>query len=373
MDLYQSSIEIIRQFQSPEGAYVASPNFSIYHYSWMRDSSYIAYAMDLAGEHNSARRYYLWAANVIEKHKNKIFFIKQALNHARPLNDENFLFTRYTLAGSEDSSSKWGNFQYDGYGTWLWAVCEHYLMTGDRKWLLSVEESLNLIVEYLQTVWRLPNFDCWEENPDLLHSYSIASAYFGLRSVFKLIQEGALNLDPITVKRSMEEMRAFIARYGVINEKLTKHIRPDLPEDPVRRDSADASLLGAVLPAEIFPMDHPIMMNTITSIQKELVSSDGGVYRYRNDTYYGGGQWILLTAWLGWVESKIGQDDLAVKRLIWIEKQADENGWLPEQVSNNLLAPQFYAEWLKNWGGIAKPLLWSHAMYIILFKTLNLS
>lgn len=373
MDLFQKSIEVIRQFQSPEGAYVASPNFSIYHYSWMRDSSYVAYAMDLAGEHDSARRYYLWAANVIEKYKNKISFIKQALNCAQPLKDEDFLFTRYTLAGKEDLNAQWGNFQYDGYGTWLWAVCEHHLMTGDRRWLKLVEESLKLVVEYLQAVWCLPNYDCWEENPDLLHSYSIASAYCGLRAVLTLIQANELNLDPIPVKKSMGEMHDLITRYGVINEKLTKHIQSDLAEEHVNELSIDASLLGAVLPAELFPIGHPILMNTINSIQKELISSDGGVYRYKDDTYYGGGQWILLTAWLGWVERKIGQYDLAEKRLVWIEKQADENGWLPEQVPKDLLAPQFYAKWQKNWGEIAKPLLWSHAMYMILFTALNLS
>jgi len=113
------------------------------------------------------------------------------------------------------------------------------------------------------------------------------------------------------------------------------------------------------------------MINTISSIQQKLVSPEGGVYRYKMDSYYGGGQWVLLTAWLGWVEYKIGQHDRAEKRLAWIENQADENDWLPEQVPNHLLAPQYFNEWVDKWGEIAKPLLWSHAMYMILYKTLN--
>jgi len=71
------------------------------------------------------------------------------------------------------------------------------------------------------------------------------------------------------------------------------------------------------------------------------------------------------------VEYEIGQRDLAEKRLEWIERQADENGWLPEQVSQHLLSPAHYPQWLAKWGDVAKPLLWSHAMYIILYKTLN--
>lgn len=370
MSLYQRSIEIIQQFQSPEGAYVACPNFPMYHYSWVRDSSYVAHAMDLAGVYDSARKFHRWVVNVIERYKFKIPLIEQALKSAEPLKSDDFLFTRYTLDGREDIRTVWGNFQIDGYGIWLWTVCEHYRMTGDKTWLKSVEQSISLIVEYLQLVWRLPNYDCWEENPDLLHSYSIASAYGGLSAVLKLIKEKEINLYPDSIQKSMGEMNDFISKYGVLNEELTKHINPVLATNHDKNSSIDASLLGAAVPGDLFLLDDPIMINTISSIQQKLVSPEGGVYRYEKDSYYGGGQWILLTAWLGWVECKIGQHNQAEKRLVWIEKQADENNWLPEQVPQDLLAPYYYDEWLDNWGEIAKPLLWSHAMYIILYKTL---
>jgi len=218
----------------------------------MRDSSYVAYALDLAGEHDSARNFHHWVVNVIGRYKFKIPLIKQALKSAKPLKDEDFLFTRYTLGGSEDISVQWGNFQIDGYGTWLWAACGHFHMTGDKTWLRSVERSLSLIVEYLRLVWRLPNYDCWEENPDLLHSYSIASTYSGLGAVLKLIEEKEINLDPAPIQKSMGEMNAFIIKYGVFNEELTKHINPDLANNPDKISSVDASLLGAALQGNFF-------------------------------------------------------------------------------------------------------------------------
>jgi len=61
----------------------------------------------------------------------------------------------------------------------------------------------------------------------------------------------------------------------------------------------------------------------------------------------------------------------ARKLLSWIEKQADEKSNLPEQVPNNLNNPDHYSIWIKEWGKIAKPLLWSHAMYLILDKELE--
>ena len=64
-DLFSRSIEIIKANQAAGGAYMASPNFEQYHYCWFRDGAYTAYAMDLAGEHESAARFYDWAAGNI--------------------------------------------------------------------------------------------------------------------------------------------------------------------------------------------------------------------------------------------------------------------------------------------------------------------
>ena len=57
---------------------------------------------------------------------------------------------------------------------------------------------------------------------------------------------------------------------------------------------------------------------------------------------------------------------------IEIETHAQDNFILPEQVAENLNAPDYYPTWVEHWGEIAAPLLWSHAKYIILCsKTLT--
>jgi GH15 family glucan-1,4-alpha-glucosidase len=61
-----------------------------------------------------------------------------------------------------------------------------------------------------------------------------------------------------------------------------------------------------------------------------------------------------------------GQTKRAGELLQWIESCADQEGNLPEQVTVNLNDPNYYQPWLKRWGPIARPLLWSHAKYIIL-------
>ena len=91
----------------------------------------------------------------------------------------------------------------------------------------------------------------------------------------------------------------------------------------------------------------------------------GGLHRYAADTYYGGGEWVLLTAWLGWYYAELGEAAKARAALRWVEAQADSHGQLPEQVPTNLIDLDYLQPWRERWGEIANPLLWSHAQYLI--------
>ncbi len=66
-DLRVRSIDIIGQYQAQSGAFVACPNFDAYKYCWLRDGTFIAYAMDRVGRHDSARRFYRWVNTAIGK------------------------------------------------------------------------------------------------------------------------------------------------------------------------------------------------------------------------------------------------------------------------------------------------------------------
>lgn len=128
----------------------------------------------------------------------------------------------------------------------------------------------------------------------------------------------------------------------------------------------DASLIGVATPYRLLLPYDPIIQATVARIETDLHCPGGGVHRYLADTYYGGGEWVLLTAWLGWYYAEIGEREKAQAALQWVEAQADAYGYLPEQVSMHLLSPERYAEWEARWGPPANPLLWSNAMYLIL-------
>ena len=49
----------------------------------------------------------------------------------------------------------------------------------------------------------------------------------------------------------------------------------------------------------------------------------------------------------------------------------DAEGNLPEQVPTRAYAPAMLPVWERRWGPVATPLLWSHAMYLILANELG--
>jgi GH15 family glucan-1,4-alpha-glucosidase len=125
----------------------------------------------------------------------------------------------------------------------------------------------------------------------------------------------------------------------------------------------DASLAAVIAPLGVIEATSPLGLATIRAIESAL-SADGGVHRYLLDTFYGGGQWPLLTCFLGLAHHAAGDRASAVRLLQWAASTVTDKGLMPEQVDGHLLAPERRQEWLERWGPVATPLLWSHAMLV---------
>jgi len=164
-----------------------------------------------------------------------------------------------------------------------------------------------------------------------------------------------LSGDSVT-QESAGGIRAFVLENAVVDGRFAKY---------VGSRSVDANLMWLAVPFGMFGLDDLTMLNTLCEVERRLLSQNG-VQRYPEDTYYGGGRWVLLSAWLGLCYVELGRIDEAGAIAAWIEEQADERGFLPEQVPVELNAPEYYAPWATRWGPIARPLLWSHAMYLAL-------
>jgi GH15 family glucan-1,4-alpha-glucosidase len=210
---------------------------------------------------------------------------------------------RYTLDGERDPTG-WPHRQIDGWGLYL----DLLRRRGSARWDLA----FGRVARWLEQVWGEPCVDWWEERTGH-HAVTLWCVGEGLGS---------------------DEIRgAALAR---------------------ARDRLDASLLHIGTP------------ELVQWIEDELVSPGGGVWRNLDDEYYGGGEWLLLTAMLG-----LAKPDRAEECLAWIEAHALPDGSLPEQVQDHLLRPARYDPWVGRWGPPPCPLLWSHAMYLRLHNALR--
>jgi isomaltose glucohydrolase len=308
-DLRRRSVEVIRAGQAPSGAYVASPSFPVYGFAWLRDGAFVADAMSRAGEVESAEAFFDWAARVANER------------------DGRSLATRYTLEGRDDET-EWPQQQWDGWGLWLWAVAAHCDRHGVSRWRWA--EAADLVARFLDDAWRRPCTDWWEERAGL-HAATLGCVVAGLDAWRR----------PVGKPRSALENDA--------DWRL------------------DASLLALAAPLGVVPLDRI----PLGEIERLLVSPGGGVHRHLDDTYYGGGEWLLLTALLGLVRFEAGDREAAQACLDWVAAHATPDGGLPEQSQDHLLAPEEYGPWVQRWGPPPSPLLWSHAMYLHLALTLD--
>ncbi len=344
MNLREHSIEVVLRNQTGNGAFIASPNFPTYRYSWFRDGAFIAYSMDVVGEHDSSGRFHDWVAERICAMEATVESVLGAVAAGRPLRPDDFLHTRYAPSG-EPADEDWPNHQLDGFGTWLWAL-EQHLSLADVTASAAQSKAMGLIARYLSALWEKPCFDCWEEHGDKVHTYTLSAVQAGLRAYDRLTD--STNSAVKAIAKHMEALLIEDGRY-------------------VKFEGAgmvDASLVGLAIPYASVDPSSPVMLRTIAEIEAELRAT-GGVHRFRSDTYYGGGEWVLLTCWLAWYYYSVGETGLGDDCMAWVEAQATDTGDLPEQVVSNPLDPDYVEPWRDRWGPEASPLVWSHAMYLI--------
>ena len=343
--LVDHSVDVLIAGQAPSGAFVASPSYPTYRFAWLRDGSFCADALDRWGLHDRARAFHDWVCTTIVGMRETV---EAATPSARTAAAQSMLPTRFELDGTIESGKEaWPNFQLDGYGTWLWAFGQH--VTRRPAPLDDTQRlAVRLVADYVAAAGDRPCYDCWEESVDRRHAATIGASVAGLRSAAMLLGDHAWSAAADTLERTLE-------RDFVRDGSFVKH------DDT---DGVDASLLWLAVPFGVVDIDDPRFVKTAERVERELRVPDGGVRRYLGDTFYGGGEWLLLTAWNAWSHHLSGRPDLAAEQLAWVERQATAQLDLPEQVNDNPQDPTRVDEWVQRWGPVATPLLWSHAMYL---------
>lgn len=360
-ELYAHSLRVMMEHQDRTGAFLAGPHMPDYQYSWFRDGAYIAHALmlaatatgQLAGKSpawDAATNFHTWCAETILSREDAIERAIAAVRNGGLSDPRDLLNTRYRPDGSA-GTDEWPEFQLDGPGTWLWSLADYVTRARISPLPFAWAHAIELTAAYLAALWQLPCYDCWEELGDDVHISTLGAIYGGLQAAQALVP----GLD---YRATCAAIRQFVLDKGLTpGGELAKSLG---------RDMVDANLLTVALPHGLLRVDDPIMRRTADRIARELRSPGSGVHRHVEDVYYGGSAWVLLALWLAWYDLETGNNTRARELITWAEAQADEGGDLPEQVPAPMLFPEHYAPWVERRGEIARPLLWSHAMYVTL-------
>jgi GH15 family glucan-1,4-alpha-glucosidase len=342
------SVESILRNQSESGAFAASVDFSQYRFSWLRDGSFCAYALDRAGEHEASARYHSWVNDAIENISEVIDAAIEQRRRGESLDPMIMPPARFALDGSLVNDG-WPNFQIDGYGTWLWSLGEHLSRTGIDQLPAEWRSSVARTARYLATFALSPCYDVWEENGTALHSSTLACVYGGLIASARLLDDAELLVVATEVQTKLDESAAAHGIYAKSTES----------------DNVDASALWLLTPFSVVAPTDDRFTKTVATIEKRL-TFEGGIRRYSADVYFGSGAWPVLTASLGWHRLTVGDLEGAKACLDWITEHFDESGRLGEQYGGERRDPEHYQQWVDRWGLPAQDLTWSHAMYVVL-------
>jgi len=143
--LRENSRRVIREGQANSGAFVAAPSFPNYRFSWFRDGAFTAYAMQLSGDEQSARRFHEWAIGVVLDQANQAEAAIARSRAGLPL-DGSYLRARYPADGAA-VNDPWPNFQLDGLGSWLWSL--HSFESAYPDSLPRMTDAVEVVARYL--------------------------------------------------------------------------------------------------------------------------------------------------------------------------------------------------------------------------------
>ena len=323
----------------PTGAIVAAPTTSLpeeiggvrnwdYRYSWLRDSAFVLYSLNILGHVEEADRFMRFLKRVCRKTDDTHLQIMYGIDGRRHLTERVVeQLEGYRRSGPvRVGNGAYDQLQLDVYGevletAYLWSR-RHEVTEG--TWL-----TLQRLVDWVADNWRRPDSGIWEVRAGLQHYvFSKVMCWVALDRGIRLARRFRLAAD-LT--------RWHVERAAVHAEVMEKGWS-DAKQSFVQyygTEALDASNL--VIPMVHFlPSDHPRVRGTVAATLRELTSEDQElVYRYRNEDGLPGeeGVFSICTFWLAEALAMSGDVERGERIFQRMLKHANHVGLYSEELN----------------------------------------
>jgi GH15 family glucan-1,4-alpha-glucosidase len=394
--LYRRSLLLMMAHTDREGAIIASSDSEItapyspfgssigpitdvfqghenYAYSWPRDGSLVAMALDNAGNASEARSYLAFCERTMTVTR------KGTREHA-------YMLQKFISNGAVASNViPWVDhhgqprlpIQEDETALVLIALRNHYERTRDWGFLSPIYRRMivgmaNFLVDFRDPATGLPlaSQDLWEERQGI-HAFSVATVWRALRDAAFFSD---LFAEPALTKSYLDaaaELKSATARH-LYDETTGRFARSMSMEDEgsISRDMIVDASLFALSYFGMFEPDDPRIVSTMTAVEDRLAvpGEYGGIARFEGDTYQlrqsaldlgvPGNPWFICTLWLAQYQLQrarvLADLEEPLRVLSSVEQRALPSGVLAEQIDPVTGEPAG-----------ATPLTWTHATVIL--------
>lgn len=324
-------------------------NGGSYNYCWTRNAIFMTDAMDMLKMGKETDKFY------------KVFCKN---TQSRNGMWEQRFFTDGRLAPCS-------GYDIDETASVIYGVYNHYLYMKDKKILKDnlkmCEKALKYLEKYITDVIEgkrkfNASYDLWETNVGI-HLYSIASIFTAFNAMMKIYEElkdeftknrvkqEDVNKKKDELRKELVKIREFVLQ-NFYDEKKKSFVR-NLDDKKI-----DVSILGAVVPFNLFTPKEKKILNTVERINLTLRTYTGAYKRFEGDQD-NGNPCVITTLWMANYYLESGEKTKAKECFDIVVKTCSKYGFLAEQIDNEKMLP----------AGVIG-LAWSHAMYIIVLKKL---
>jgi GH15 family glucan-1,4-alpha-glucosidase len=323
----------------PTGAIVAAPTTSLpeeiggvrnwdYRYSWLRDSAFVLYSLNILGHVEEADRFMRFLKRVCRKTDDTHLQIMYGIDGRRHLTERVVeQLEGYRRSGPvRVGNGAYDQLQLDVYGevletAYLWSR-RHEVTEG--TWL-----TLQRLVDWVADNWRRPDSGIWEVRAGLQHYvFSKVMCWVALDRGIRLARRFRLAAD----------LTRWQAERAAVHAEVMEKGWSDAKQSFVQyygTEALDASNL--VIPMVHFlPSDHPRVRGTVAATLRELTSEDQElVYRYRNEDGLPGeeGVFSICTFWLAEALAMSGDVERGERIFQRMLKHANHVGLYSEELN----------------------------------------